>query len=200
VVSEDGDPLTWQTIERLPRSTPFALCRCGGSADKPFCDGTHARTGFVAEQRASTTAYSERRRGYAATGIVVYDDRSICEHAGFCGNRVSNIWKMAKDGSLDDSVVRAQAIAMIEHCPSGALTFALADGGAAVEPELRTQVSVIDDGPLFVSGGVQVELPGGEPLEVRNRMTLCRCGQSQNKPLCDGTHKEVGFSDRGPNP
>jgi CDGSH-type Zn-finger protein len=54
-------------------------------------------------------------------------------------------------------------------------------------------VSPVTDGPLFVSGGIEIERTSGELLETRNRVTLCRCGQSGNKPLCDGTHFEIDF-------
>ena len=55
---------------------------------------------------------------------------------------------------------------------------------------------VVDDGPLWVTGGIAVEGADGETYEVRNRATLCRCGASKNKPFCDGEHTKIGFSDR----
>lgn len=54
---------------------------------------------------------------------------------------------------------------------------------------------MIRDGPLWVRGGIPVESSDGATYEVRNRVTLCRCGRSSNKPFCDGTHKGVGFRD-----
>lgn len=54
---------------------------------------------------------------------------------------------------------------------------------------------MVDDGPLYVTGRIPVELADGEPFETRNRMTLCRCGASKSKPLCDGSHTESGFTD-----
>ena len=50
--------------------------------------------------------------------MVIHDDRSLCGHAGFCNNRVTNVWKMAKAEATEDSIVRAQAMAMIDRCPS----------------------------------------------------------------------------------
>jgi uncharacterized Fe-S cluster protein YjdI len=127
--------------------------------------------------------------------VTVRDDRSICEHAGFCGNRLSNVWKMVEDTS--DSVARSQMMSMIERCPSGALTYRVDGDGHDVEPDFALGVGVVNDGPYFVSGGLPVTRADGQPLESRNRMTLCRCGQSANKPLCDGSHKEAGFRDPG---
>jgi CDGSH-type Zn-finger protein len=40
---------------------------------------------------------------------------------------------------------------------------------------------------------VPVVAADGSTYEVRNRQTLCRCGESDNKPFCDGSHKQVGF-------
>jgi CDGSH-type Zn-finger protein len=86
-------------------------------------------------------------------------------------------------------------MAMIERCPSGALRYRLAANEEEIEPELPVGVGVIDDGPLWVTGGVAITGADGSLLERRNRVTLCRCGQSANKPLCDGTHRTAGFVD-----
>ena len=190
VQSEHGEPLAWETTERVPTRDRYALCRCGASASKPFCDGTHARQGFDADDRAEG-AYDQRAKVLGGTGITVRDDRSICVHAGFCGTRLANVWgQVAETG---ESTVRAQVISMIEKCPSGALTFRF--DGDDVEPLLPEAIAVTDDGPLWVTGGLPVELATGGALETRNRVTLCRCGASANKPLCDGSHKDVGFAD-----
>ena len=195
VVSEHGEPMTWQTRERISTPAAYALCRCGGSANKPFCDNTHKTKGFDGAETAPTTDYDDRARTYDCTGVVMRDDRSICEHAGFCGNRITNVWKMAKEGVTDDSIARAQLMAMIERCPSGALTYRLSATEPDVEPDLPVAICVVDDGPLFVTGGLPVTRSDGQHFEPRNRVTLCRCGGSANKPLCDGTHKTIGFQD-----
>jgi len=189
VESEHGEPLTWRTGEVTDRGAAYALCRCGQSANKPYCDGTHANIDFDGTEAAPIDSYGRRRTSYPGTGIEVFDDRAICIHAGFCGNRISNVWKMA--AKTDDTVVRGQVMAMIERCPSGALTYEV--DGTTVEPDLPREIAVIPDGPLWVSGGIPIERSDGQPVEIRNRVTLCRCGQSAIKPLCDGSHKDSGF-------
>ncbi|MDJ0767779.1 MAG: CDGSH iron-sulfur domain-containing protein [Ilumatobacter sp.] len=192
VETEHGEPLAWETTQRVETKDRYALCRCGGSANKPFCDGTHAREGFVADE-GDTGSYADRSTDLGGTGITVRDDRSICEHAGYCGNQVTNVWKAVAD--TGDVNTRTMVIGMIDKCPSGALTYEI--DGESREPILPEAIGVIDDGPLWVTGGISITLADGTQLETRNRVTLCRCGQSANKPLCDGSHKEAGFRDSG---
>lgn len=195
VTTERDEPLTWQTTQRLETDETVALCRCGASSQKPFCDGSHAENDFDGTEAAPTDNYDDRARTYEGTGITMRDDRKICEHAGFCGNKVTNVWKMVRKSGTDDTEVRSQLVAMIERCPSGALTYRLPDGDEDIEPELPVAVGVVDDGPLFISGGMPIERSDGEQFESRNRVTLCRCGGSSIKPLCDGSHAEIGFTD-----
>jgi hypothetical protein len=86
---------------------------------------------------------------------------------------------------------------MIERCPSGAYTYSIEEGQPEIEPDLPQQVAVTteitDQGPingaLWITGNIPIERSDGKPLETRNRVTLCSCGVSKNKPLCDGTHR-----------
>jgi CDGSH-type Zn-finger protein len=195
VLSEHEESLAWETTGALESAETVALCRCGHSANKPFCDGSHARVGFDGAESAPTSTYDERATVYAGERSVVRDDRGLCEHAGFCGNRLTNVWRMAGEPSDADSVLRAQMIRMIEHCPSGALSYRLSQDGPDLEPGLGVGIAVSDDGPYLVTGAIPLERADGAPFEARNRMTLCRCGASSTKPLCDGSHKSAGFRD-----
>jgi CDGSH-type Zn-finger protein len=189
VQSELGEPMTWMTTSTLETKDRYALCRCGQSGNKPFCDGTHARVGFEADDVAGGS-YDDRAEVVGGDLNVRYD-KGICVHAGFCGTTVTNVWDEAvKTG---DTAARMHTIAMIEHCPSGALTYQL--DGVVNEPLFPQSVAVVNDGPLWVTAGVPVISSDGTLLETRNRVTLCRCGNSSNKPLCDGSHKKAGFTD-----
>lgn len=194
VRSEQGEPLAWSSPTRVPAPESYALCRCGASGTKPFCDGSHERVGFVGTETAAPTSYGERSTTYPGTGIVVRDDRTLCEHAGFCSNHLSNVWKMVPQTA--DTVVRGQVMAMVERCPSGALTYRVDPAGGDVEPDLRPAVNVVADGPLWITGEVPVDRADGRPTETRSRITLCRCGASDNKPYCDGSHRDAGFTDQ----
>ncbi len=190
VQSEHGEPLAWETTEQVATRDRYLLCRCGQSDNKPFCDNAHNAAGFAAEDRDSGT-FDQRSKVLGGTGITVRDDRSICVHAGFCGTRLANVWGQVPE--TGESTVRVQVISMVEKCPSGALTYRF--DGDDVEPLLPAAIAVTDDGPLWVTGGIPVTIGDGTTLETRNRVTLCRCGASANKPLCDGSHKTADFHD-----
>ena len=193
VMSEHGEPLSWKDEGIISADGDYRLCRCGQSKSKPFCDGTHTLVEFDGTEAADTGPISGRATIRRSPAIYIQDDHSICVHSGFCRDRISDIWKMRRESQ--DAQVLAQIIDKIDNCPSGALAYALEADGEMVEPDLPQEIVVIPDGPLWVSGGIPVERSDGLPLETRNRVTLCRCGASAIKPLCDGTHKEIGFSD-----
>jgi CDGSH-type Zn-finger protein len=195
VISEYGEPLAWHKTEVIETEDTYALCRCGQSSAKPFCDGTHARVDFDGTETADTGVTASRQTVYEGTGIVVKRDTSVCMEAGFCGTRLTNIIKMM--ANTDDTHIRSQVIAMVERCPSGSYTYRIDPAGEDIEPDLPKAIAVTAEGELagalWVSGGIHIERADGKPLETRNRVTLCRCGQSKTKPLCDGTHREQGF-------
>ncbi len=197
IVSEYGEPLTWQKGETIKTDETYCLCRCGQSKDKPFCDASHCEVFFDGTEAADPGVTAQRQIVYRGTGIVVKKDPSLCMLSGFCGNRLTNIEGMMANSG--DPQVRAQIIAMIERCPSGSYTYALAEDGADVEPDLPPQIALTTEitdqgpipGPLWVSGNIPIRRADGQPFETRNRVTLCNCGRSACKPLCDGTHRRA---------
>ena len=202
VVSEFGEPIAWRKGEVIETSGLYELCRCGHSSNKPFCDKTHEKIGFDGTESAVTRPTADRQVILAGgTHIVVKRDFSLCMDAGFCGNRFANIPKMV--GNTDDTRVRSLVIAMIERCPSGSYTYSIEQGEADMEPDLPQQAAVVtemtDDGPimgpLWITGNIPIERSDGKPFETRNRVTLCRCGLSKTKPLCDGAHRTLGIKE-----
>ncbi|MDE2359551.1 MAG: CDGSH iron-sulfur domain-containing protein, partial [Betaproteobacteria bacterium] len=103
----------------------------------------------------------------------------------------------------DAPATRAAFARQTCDCPSGRLVAWDNATGNPVEHAYVASIGVIEDpakncsGPLWLRGGVQLVGADGFKYEVRNRMTLCRCGGSQNKPFCDGTHAAIGFRDDG---
>jgi CDGSH-type Zn-finger protein len=189
VETELGEPIAWDVGPEIGHKERYALCRCGQSGRKPFCDGTHLRVGFEADDAVRTRTPTE----YTGTGVTLYDDRGICVHAGYCGTTITNVWKMVP--KTDDTTVRSMLVAMVERCPSGAISYSLDGGDADNEPRLPSEIGVMVNGPLWVTGGIPVDVGDEGALQTRNRVALCRCGASGRKPLCDGSHKKAGFVD-----
>lgn len=195
VETDHGEPIAWTEDEDVPETrVRYALCRCGGSSNKPFCDGTHVRAGFDGTETADRAPRETRTRVFEGEGVEMSDDRSLCDHSGFCGDRNTDVWHMIRDAN--DPEVRERLIGMVRLCPTGRLAASLPEGQEHdLEPPYEPCVAVVTDGPLWIRGGVEIVGADGEAYEVRNRVTLCRCGESSNKPFCDGTHRENGFRD-----
>jgi CDGSH-type Zn-finger protein len=203
VAPENNAALTWRTGETLATENTYALCRCGRSGAKPFCDGTHARVGFDGTESAGVKTYEESQHVHDGVGISAQRVGELCVHAAFCIGRTRPIAAMLAD--TEDSDVRSNIMGRIDHCPSGSYSYALQRGGETIEPDLPEAISVLEEedglaSALWVTGGVPVHRADGRPLETRNRMTLCRCGHSAGKPLCDGTHREIDFRENRPEP
>jgi CDGSH-type Zn-finger protein len=196
IVSEYGEPLTWQKTGTIETPETYLLCRCGQSHEKPFCDGTHCEVDFNGKETADPGSTTMRQRNFpGGVKILARFDATLCMESGFCGTRKAHIQQLLC--ATDDPIVRAQVMAMIERCPSGALTYSVDESETDIEPDLPEQVAVTTEitsdgpieGPLWVTGAIPIERADGKAFEVRNRVTLCNCGLSQNKPLCDGTHR-----------
>ncbi len=200
VVSEYGEPLTWEKQEMLlTEAGEYHLCRCGESRHFPFCDGTHRAVSFKGPDSAGPDGSPRRMLTYVGTGIIVKKDPALCMLSGFCGMRGLSIDQLV--AATNDTKIRALVMAMVERCPSGSLTYRITEDGPDIEPDLPQQIAVTTeitsdgpiDGPLWVTGSVAVEQPDGHCLENQNRLTLCNCGYSSCKPYCDGTHRVLAL-------
>jgi CDGSH-type Zn-finger protein len=195
VETEYGEPVDWEPDAPVEVHTPedYELCRCGRSSRKPFCDSSHERERWDSEEVARRDTYDERAYPYRGGELTMHDDRTLCTRAGYCGDRFRNVWGMIADAA--DPEIAERIRTMSKLCPSGRLVTEPDDAETRDELPYEQSIGVITDGPLWARGGVQVIAADGTPYEVRNRETLCRCGRSRNKPFCDGTHKDVGFTE-----
>jgi len=198
IVSEFGEPLNWKKDADLPGGESYELCRCGRSKDMPYCDSSHCDFDFDGTETALTNTFADRQRvDERGVGIVVKSDFSLCMDSGFCGNRLTTIRKMTP-GTAEPKI-RAEIMAMIDRCPSGTYSYAMDKDSPDIEADLPMQIAqTIEitefgpiEGPLWVTGNIPVERADGQPFETRNRVTLCNCGESGRKPLCDGTHRKI---------
>jgi CDGSH-type Zn-finger protein len=195
VRDEEGTPIHWKKGMGLG-SGDCALCRCGHSSNKPFCDGAHSRKSFEGKETAARDTYEECAERIEGPNIDLDDCEELCARLQFC-HRGGGVWNVVeRDDEHSCQMVREIA----GDCASGRLT-AVEKDGRACEPDLPKEIGIVEDpgrgisGPLWVSGGIPVISSDGSTYEVRNRVTLCRCGASSNKPFCDGTHVDIRFHD-----
>jgi CDGSH-type Zn-finger protein/truncated hemoglobin YjbI len=177
------------------------LCRCGGSRHKPFCDTTHAAKCFDGTETADPGAIADRRDSYQADdGVTVYDDRTRCCHFGQCTARLASVFRADTEPFVDPTGAPGRDIAeVVSGCPSGALAYAVSPDPEPVEEHQPPSITATEDGPYRVRGRVHlVSEATGTRYEIRERQTLCRCGQSRNKPFCDGSHWYAEFRDPQP--
>ena len=178
--------------EDLPARGTIALCRCGNSSKKPLCDGTHTKIGFDGTRFA--VGPTNNAQQYRGKRITIHDNRSICAHAGVCTDTLPGVFRLGKEPWIEaDGAVPGAIVALVERCPSGALSYSIEDSSPAVEPG-QCLVTVSQNGPYFVSGDIPLKTDGALPY-CPGRYTLCRCGASKNKPFCDGTHWATGFDE-----
>ncbi len=202
VISDDkGTPELYKKGEAYPAQETYSLCRCGRTMNHPFCDGTHTKVGFDGTETAERAPYLERAETTTGPGLIMTDVEKLCSYAWFC-RRGGDAWNLTENSGDEGS--KEMAIQDACDCPSGRLVAWDKKTGKPIEPHFDQSISLIEDsfrktsGPLWVKGGVPVESADGTIYEVRNRVTLCRCGKSNNKPFCDGSHCAARFNDGDP--
>jgi CDGSH-type Zn-finger protein len=195
----EGESVGWVEGETIATKDRYALCRCGHSATKPFCDGSHKTRGFDGTETASRAPYREQARELDGPAVVLTDAQPLCAFGRFCDAK-GKIWNVARrPGDEARAIVEDEA----GNCPAGRLVAWDRTTRQALEPALPPSIGVVHDpaqgvgGPIWVRGGIPVTAADGTPYEVRNRVALCRCGASSNKPFCDGSHasESVRFQD-----
>ena len=181
--------------ERIETKAVMALCRCGSSANKPFCDGTHQKNGFSGANLADRSA--DKVESYQANRITIHDNRSICAHAGHCTDGLASVFKYKSEPWIDPAAGAVEEIIeTIRRCPSGALSYTLDDIRGEDQPR-EPSITVTKNGPYAVTGSVQLLEQSWAQGASTEHYTFCRCGGSKNKPFCDGAHWNIGFKDEG---
>jgi CDGSH-type Zn-finger protein len=194
----DNIPVEWKMDETYSQQEKYTLCRCGESKNKPYCDGSHATIHFNGTETASRQPFSEVAERYEGEGFDLLDERTLCQGAQFC-HQAGGIWNLVD--LPNDPKTRELAVRIAGQCPAGRLVVCEKDSGRPIEPPFEKSITVLEDpgrhcsGPLWVKGGIPIVSADGTEYEVRNRVTLCRCGASNNKPFCDGTHISIHFRD-----
>ena len=171
----------------------IALCRCGKSSNKPYCDGTHTKIGFSTDN--TEQSLENKQDDYVGQKITIHDNRSICAHAGICTDDLSAVFRMKQEPWIDPDAADVEAIiAVIQNCPSGALSYTVENNDAAVQNTVAS-IFIAPNGPYVVSDCPDLQGTDWREGASKNQYTLCRCGASKNKPFCDGSHWGVEFTD-----
>jgi len=133
-------------------------------------------------------------RTYAGDAIEVHWEPRLCIHTRNCVRGLPQVFDpdarpwVAAEAADADAIARA-----IETCPTGALHYRRLDGRTQETPPEQITIEPRPNGPLFVRGRVQIVDNDGHVIREDTRLALCRCGASQNKPFCDGSHRRIGF-------
>lgn len=201
VLNEEKIPWEYVKGHCYPTSeNPTALCRCGHSKNHPYCDGSHAQADWDPTLTADNIPVLEKATLLDGPTVQLADNPDYCARVRICMAK-HTVWKNTMHS--DNPEARDNAVHETIFCPSGRLKIWDKEEENYIEPPLKPEIGLIEDpqkkssGPLWVKGGIPVNSPG-TAYEQRNRITLCRCGASANKPFCDGTHIEIHFEDHLP--
>jgi CDGSH-type Zn-finger protein len=200
VKDEEGFSVDWKKGENYSCGEQYALCRCGNSNNYPFCDGSHILSKFDGTETADRKKYLDTANKIEGPALDLTDKSELCFGVGFCHNKQGDVWSNVRHSDIKEA--KDLAIKEACNCPSGRLV--VWDKGKPIEPNFSKSISLIEEpgkgvsGPIWVKGNVEIEACDGKMYEKRNRCTLCRCGSSENKPFCDGTHVAIGFNDGDP--
>jgi CDGSH-type Zn-finger protein len=191
IYGESGYPESWQVAKEYPLKEKYTLCRCGYTEKYPFCDGNHIRQDFIGKEVASNNPFNQEAKIYEGTELNLKDVKKLCVLAQFC-NREGGVWQLIRESELP--ILREIAIEEANNCPAGRLIAVDNSTGEDIEPNFEPSISLIIDpddnsvGAIWVKGNIPIISSNGFTYEIRNRVTLCRCGKSANKPFCDGSH------------
>ncbi len=190
IVNNEGLPVEWGMGKKFPEKEKCGLCRCGESKNKPYCDGTHVRINFDGTEEA-IEPYLKQAKTIDGPELKLTDAEDLCASARFC-HRAGEIWNLVPKSDRSDA--KQTAIEEAWDCPSGRLVVWDKKNGKEIEPNLEKSIGLIEDpqlecsGPIWVRGKIPIKSAEGKSYEIRNRVTLCRCGKSTTKPFCDSSH------------
>lgn len=199
IINQEDKGLSYLEGKTYPVRKQYALCRCGKSKNMPYCDGTHACTHFDGTETASRESYLEQAERIIGPELILLDLEGLCAFARFCHEEHGDVWTLTEQS--DDARLKEEAIRAACNCPAGRLVMWDRETNRPIEPKYEPSIVILQDpsrscsGPLWVRGGIEIYAADGTAYEIRNRVTLCRCGHSRNMPYCDAMHVPMGFSD-----
>ncbi len=136
------------------------------------------------------------KKEYSNGEVTITWEPHKCIHAANCVNGLPGVFDVNKKPWINaQGATTDQIVDQIKKCPSGALGYFMNESSGGAEPEIQDEqiVEVAPNGPLMVYGNVNVKMPDGSMISKSKVSAFCRCGASQNKPFCDGSHKKINF-------
>jgi CDGSH-type Zn-finger protein len=186
IFDSEGIPLKTEVTKKLCDDEEITLCRCGGSDNKPFCDGSHRKNGFNGTENSQNLETDpDDTDTFEGPKLTLKDTPHLCSGAGFC-HRDGGVWNLTQNS--DDLKSKKTAIEECHYCPSGRLVAIDPKTGKDLEPKISPTIGVDEVGPLCVQGEIPLESVDGHAYPSQTKRSLCRCGKSRNKPFCDGSH------------
>ena len=179
--------------KRLETRPAMGLCRCGASLNKPYCDGNHKYAGFNDDISSERTADS--LRAYEGEAITILNNPLLCSVAEHCHRELETVFDTRKAPWIDpNGDTRERIKKLIEKCPSGALSYRI-NGEPQPAQNREAAITIEKNGPLRITGSIELEDANWGQGASQEHYTLCRCGASKNKPFCDGSHAAISFDD-----
>ncbi len=133
---------------------------------------------------------------YQGKDLLIRYDQHRCIHVGECVKRLPAVFDPKRTPwVVADAASAAEVITAVAHCPTGALSVESLDETLPIAPANTVRLSA--EGPVFLSGRVEIRDHNNHLLLEDRNVALCRCGASENRPLCDGRHSVVHFDDPG---
>ena len=136
----------------------------------------------------------EITKNYSNGEITIKWQPTKCIHSAVCIKELPNVYNPSERPWIKiENATTEELKAQIMKCPSGALSYSMNDEENKESESLETKVEVLQNGPLLVYGTLKVTDKEGNE-EIKDKTTaFCRCGQSANKPYCDGSHIKANF-------
>lgn len=176
----------------------ISLCRCGVSKNPPFCDGSHRHAQWDPKETDNKKEFVDEAKKYPGPEYTLEDNSKFCIHAQFCTTS-GLAWALVRKKS--DTEGHEKLLHEVCHCASGRLMLRNNSTGEIIDKPFPPSIGIIEQpelkisGPIWVKGGITIIDEDGKEYEIRNRVTLCRCGKSKNKPFCDASHIEEKYND-----
>ena len=135
-VDSDQQSHGWQEGQKFPAQENYALCRCGKSANKPYCDGSHVKAHFDGTETASDQTYLKQAKVFNGPDLKLTDAGEFCASARYC-DRAGGTWTLTDNS--DKAEARKTAIEEAGECPSGRL-ITWDKNGKPIEPHFEPSI------------------------------------------------------------